>query len=288
MANPPEHSDSDPRFIAANYGFCKKISHIIIFLTGTFLAYVTPSVADSAEIVATIPPLAGIVQMLDQESRITCLLSAGSDPHHFQLSPRQVERLKQATLLIRSSKDDHGWLKLPSDVPAIDLWPQQDHAWLDPEHVQNILPRLAEKLISTSPQKRDAIMENLKAAQKRVASLNGELSHIMESLKTGGIVMQHPSWRTLFKRFGIPVLTTLESHRHGHEHGPRHLEEALNILKQHPEAVLVGDQQHSNRSLQWLSEHHNRKEILYLDALGSCGDTWPTLMRKNITRIRSR
>ncbi|MES0371148.1 MAG: metal ABC transporter substrate-binding protein [Mariprofundaceae bacterium] len=246
-------------------------------------------VAHSAEIIATIPPIAGIVQMLDRESRITCLLPAGSDPHHFQLSPRQIEKLKKATLLVRTSKDDHGWMKLSSGLPLIDLWPDQDHAWLNPDQVQIILPRLAEKLISILPEKRTIILNNLAMAQKTVAMIKDELTHALKELKTDGIIMQHPSWRGLFKSFNVPVLTTLESQHHGHELGPRHLEAALNTLKKNPAAFLVGDLQHSNRSLQWLADHaENKKEILYLDALGSCDDDWSTLMQKNIDRINNR
>lgn len=227
--------------------------------------------------------------MLDRESKIACLLPAGSDPHHFQLSPRQIEKLEQATLLVRTSKDDRGWMKLSSDTPVIDLWPEQDHAWLNPDHVKTILPRLAEKLISLAPEKRALILKNLKTAQKTTALIKNELTHALKELKTDGIIMQHPSWQGMFKAFNIPVLTTLESQHHGHELGPRHLENALNILKKNPTALLVGDLQHSNRSLQWLSEHaDNKKEILYLDALGSCDDNWPTLMQQNITRIKNR
>ncbi|MDX8403941.1 MAG: metal ABC transporter substrate-binding protein [Mariprofundaceae bacterium] len=261
----------------------------MIFLSGILFTAADSSVAHSAEIVVTIPPIAGIVQMLDKENKVTCLLPSGSDPHHFQLSPRQIEKLQQATLLVRTSKDDHGWLKLSSDIPAIDLWPNQSHAWLNPDHVQAILPRLAEKLISLAPKKRALILKNLKVAQKRTGLVNAELAYALKGLKTDGIMMQHPSWRSLFKRFDIPVLTSLESQHHGHELTPRHLEEALSILKKNPDAVLIGSLRHSNRSLVWLSNHAgNKKEILYLDALGSCDHDWPTLMQQNIARIKNR
>ncbi len=229
--------------------------------------------------------------MLDKESQVTCLLPAGSDPHHFQLSPRQIEKLKHVSLLIRTSKDDYAWLKLSSETPVIDLWPDQDHAWLNPEHVAIILPRLAERLITVSPEKKAQILENLKSAQKKVASIKLRLTKALAPLKTKGIVIQHPSWRGLFKQLDIPILTTLESNHHGHEHGPRHLEKALNILKENPDAMLIGDLQHSNRSLQWLSKHSNhetgKKEILYLDALGSCDHDWATLMEQNISRVKN-
>jgi len=224
--------------------------------------------------------------MLDQPGRTDCLLGAGSDPHHFQLSPRQIESLRQATLLVRTSKDDHGWLKLSATVPVIDLWPEQDHAWLDPDKVEQILPHLAERLIAVSPQKEQAIRKSLKQAVEKVRQIDKALIAALKDAKQNGVVMQHPAWRSLFNRLEIPILATLESQHHGHESGPRHLEEALEIMQQHPNALLIGDLRHGNRSLQWLADHLDHKEVLYLDALGSCGDNWPALMQKNIDRIR--
>ncbi len=225
--------------------------------------------------------------MLVQGSEPDCLLPPGSDPHHFQLSPRQVEKLNRGKLLVRSSKDDHGWITFEPKVAVIDLWPEQDHAWLNPEMVEMILPLLAEKLALSLPEKRSGIEASLKQAKVDIVSLRQALEHSLKQLKTDGVIMQHPSWRGLFKAFGIPILLTLESQHHGHELGPHHLEEALAILKQHPDALLVGDIRHSNRSLEWLADHADGKKILYLDALGRCGDSWSTLMQNNIDRIKA-
>lgn len=224
--------------------------------------------------------------MLDSSSQTACLLSAGSDPHHFQLSPRQIESLQKAKLLVRTSKDDRGWLQLSATVPMIDLWPEQDHAWLNPSEVEKLLPRLAERLIALSPQKESEIRKSLKQAMEKTKQIDRALSNVLKSAKENGVVMQHPAWRGLFARLGIPILAVLESQHHGHEYGPHHLEEALEIMQQHPEALLIGDLRHGNRSLQWLSDHLDHKGVLYLDALGTCSDDWPTLMQKNIERIR--
>ena len=258
-----------------------------------FLAIPNAYAADKpSEIIATTPPLAGVVKMLIRDGESTCLLPPGSDPHHFQLSPRQIEKLNHSKLLVRSSKDDHGWIKFSPQSPVIDLWPDQDHAWLNPQRIEKILPLLAEKLATSIPEKGGEIMAGLKQAKADVTSLQQALEMALKELKRDGIIMQHPSWRGLFEAFGIPILLTLESQHHGHELGPHHLEEALTILKQHPNALLVGDVRHSNRSLEWLADHADNdhadnKKILYLDALGSCGDSWPTLMQDNIDRIKA-
>lgn len=241
-----------------------------------------------SEIIATTPPLAGIVKLLIKGSEPACLLPPGSDPHHFQLSPRQVEKLNRGRLLVRSSRDDHGWITFSPQVPVVDLWPEQDHAWLNPETVESTLPRLAENLIALFPEKSAEIKTNLHRSQAEVVAIRKILEITLKQMNTDGVIMQHPSWRGLFKAFDIPILLTLESQLHGHEHGPHHLEEALEILKQHPDALLVGDVRHSNRSLEWLAGHIGNKKILYLDALGACGDSWPTLMQNNIDRIINR
>ena len=240
------------------------------------------------EIIATIPPLAGLVKMLDPEDKVACLLTAGSDPHHFQLSPRQVENIGNATLLVRSSRADGSWLQPNIKVTVINLWPESDHAWLSPDAVANALPELAEALIAVRPQQAGNIRKNLSTALTNIARTNTLLAEALEPLKDKGVIMQHPSWRRLFAVHGVPLLGILESDRHGHEHGPRHLDNALALSKQHPDAVLVGDLRHSNRSLQWLSGQADDKPILYLDGLGNCGNDWIELMQQNIDRIMNR
>jgi len=281
QVNPPEKVKLNTKSITPNYLFCKKKTALTFFLLSPFLSLPL----QAAEIIATIPPLAAIVQMIDGDAQVSCLLPPGSDPHHFQLSPRQVEKMSRARLLVRSSKDDHGWMQLPTDTAVIDIWPKQDHAWLNPDNLISALPSIAENMISAFPDRREAIEAGLKRSLIEVSEIKSELGKALARLHGKGVMMQHPSWKKLFDAHEIPVLEVLESHRHGHEHGPRHLEKALNTLNKHPHAVLIGDMRHSNRSLEWLASHSRDKTILFLDALGSCGDSWAALMRQNITRL---
>jgi len=281
QVNPPKEVELNSKSITPNYLFCKKKTALTLFLLSLF--YSMP--LQATEIIATIPPLAAVVQMLDRDAQVSCLLPPGSDPHHFQLSPRQVEKLNSAQLLIRSSKDDHGWMQMPANIPVIDIWPEQDHAWLNPDNLLTALPQMAKQLISTYPARKEVINKNLQRSLNEVSKVKAELGKALSNLQNSGIMMQHPSWQRLFDAYDIPILEVLESHRHGHEHGPRHLEKALRTLEEHPGAVLVGDMRHSNRSLEWLASHSNDKKVLFLDALGSCGSSWTGLMRQNIARI---
>jgi len=279
-----DHSGRNPTFITVSCGFSKKISQATVLFTLLFLS----ANAIAAEIITTLPPLAGLVRMLDPDAETSCLLKAGSDPHHFQLTPQQVENVGKASLLVRSSRDDQGWLRLNPDIPVIDLWPDIDHGWLNPSSVAEAIPRLADALATAHPQRAEAIRQRLKEALGRVKTISQALTDAIRSLKKRGVIVQHPSWRRVFEQNGVEVLDVLESERHGHELGAHHLEEALATLEAHPGAVLVGDLKHSNRSLQWLAGHAENATILYLDGLGKCGDDWPELMQQNIDRIRNR
>ena len=177
---------------------------------------------------------------------------------------------------------------MPSGMPVLDIWPNEDHAWLNPDNLLTALPHIARELISIFPDRKTAIEENLKHGMDEAGKVRDELRKALSVLRDNGVMMQHPSWRRVFHAHGVPVLAVLESHRHGHEHGPRHLEKALETLERHPGVVLIGDVRHSNRSLEWLADHSKGRKILFLDALGACGDSWAGLLRHNISRISGR
>ncbi|MDQ7004387.1 MAG: metal ABC transporter substrate-binding protein [Ghiorsea sp.] len=246
----------------------------------------------------TLPPLSGLVLALDPQLNVQCLLPNNADPHHFQLTPKQVDSLQQANLLIRSSRDDQSWAMLHSGTPSFSLWQDNDdpqhkhtqhhetHAWLNPKLVMDELPHLAEILIQTNATHEQNIQVQLKRSQKQAQHIwqQWELLVQQQNLKQRGIMMQHPSWQGLFEALGVPIRSVLESAQHGQEYGPRKLEKALNVLKKYPQTVLIADSNHSNRALTWLQKHTGNP-IIALDALGQCGESWSSLMQRNIEAL---
>jgi len=240
-----------------------------------------------ADTAVTLPPLAGLVSMLDSEAKSFCLLPTGADPHHFQISPRTAERLKRAELLIRSPAADGGW-PLPADQSrTLKLWPKINHGWLVPDKVAAALPELASQLAGVAPARAEAIRQQLPAALASVQRVKEAWLPVLADLQKHGVIMQHPSWQPLMEAAGVPVLAVLESEQHGHEEGPHALQEALDILKHHPDAWLIGDTRHSNRTLEWLARHAVGKvHLVYLDALGECGTDWEALMLDNLNKLK--
>ncbi len=237
--------------------------------------------ADCAIIVATLPPVAGLVRMLDTQAQVRCLLPPGADAHGFQLAPGQVREIRQADLLIRSSRDDGNWRIMNVHGRILDLWPKKDHAWLLPNEVRRILPGMARSLQKLAPRRHQAIAQALEKALRICDQLEREWRRGMAPFRQRGVIMQHPAWRSLCRHFNVPVLAVLEPRHHGGIR-PRQLQHALDMLHAHPDAALWGDIRHANRGLAWLSRHAGSQAFMRLDPLGECGMTWMQLMRQNL------
>ncbi len=250
------------------------------------LMLISPSFAVAADVAVTLPPLAGLISMLDKEADVICLLANGADPHHFQLTPRKIEATQQTGLLIRASRDDGGWPLPPHHKSTLDVWPDIDHGWLSPVAVREALPVIAKALTGLHPERHTEIAGELEHALKITEIIEHEWMVTLESAKKTGVLMQHPSWRRLMQLMDIPVLGVLESGHHGHEFGPRQLEQALRTLNEHSGAWLIADEGHSNRALDWLQDHASAKlNRADLNALGTCLLSWPELMRQNLAQF---
>jgi len=261
----------------------KRFYHFLSCLIGLLLYAATPNTAQ-AFIVTTLPPLAGLASMLDTKAKVFCLLPPGADAHDFQLTPKQVQQLKQADLLIRASRDDGHWPGLEIATLQLNLWPEKDHAWLLPSEVRKVLPLLAKKLQDIAPGHRQGIEQSLKRALRACDEMEIAWKQALAPLQQRGVVMQHPAWRRLCEHFKVPVWAVLEPRHHGSIR-PRTLESALVLLQAHPGILLWGDVRHSNRGLIWLSHHDNNKPVLAFDALGTCGMSWIELMHDNLERL---
>ena len=230
-----------------------------------------------AEIMATLPPLASIVHLLDKDKHVQCILGNNSDPHHTSISPQTFEKIKKATVL-RTSEDQR-WKHLSPKVSLI-LWHQAPHAWLEPEKVYHILP----KLVQTLQLGKDTLIH----AQNQIITIQKRLQKALEPLKKHGVIMQHGAWKAVFEHYGVTVHLVLEQgHQHGQSVSPRRLQKALTFMKQNPKVWLIADQQHDTDSLRWLQNKRPDSTLLILDTLGDCYMSWQELMKKNIQRIEN-
>ena len=97
-------------------------------------AGVESSSNQSINIVASIPPLAGLVYpLLDDQDTITVILDVGSSPHGFQLRPSHMRALQQADLMLMVGTPVDAWMQRAaerSDSAKRQLFDPAQSDWL--------------------------------------------------------------------------------------------------------------------------------------------------------------
>lgn len=262
-----------------------------MLLCVTYITDVTAQPVTQPKVIeVTLPALGGLLHWVAPDITVDCLLPKGAEPHHFRLSARQLERVNRSYLLVRSSRDDLAWFKAHAikSPRILDLWPQTEkgnnHAWLLPDDIERTLTPISHKLMHQFPEYTESISTRLPSLRQDVQNIRLAWQKIMKPLQQRGVIMQHAAWLPLFKTYQVPVLAVLEANNMGHSHGynAKKLDQALQQLQQHPQALLIADLRHDNKGLTWLQRHHPSSKLIYLDAIGTCDQTWPLLMQHNI------
>ncbi|MDX8412702.1 MAG: zinc ABC transporter substrate-binding protein [Mariprofundales bacterium] len=238
-------------------------------------------------VVATLPPLAGMVQLLLPNAQPTCLLANNGDPHHLNISPRKVEQLRVMQLLVRSSGDDGGWSGLQAiHSTVVDLWPQAHHPWLLPSDVGVSIKDLAETMASNKLISFDYSRKMIKRVTRQMQQLDADWAQLLQPLQRRGVIMQHPAWERLFAHYKVPVRAVLEHSHHGDGATPRQLEAALKLLRTTNPPLLIVERSHANRMIDWLRQQVPAAQVVTLDALGVCGQPLDGLLQDNMAQLR--
>ncbi|MDQ6964695.1 MAG: zinc ABC transporter substrate-binding protein [Mariprofundales bacterium] len=258
----------------------------LLLIAPLLLMHPALSLAGSPMVV-TLPPLGGMVQLLLPDDHPLCLLSSSGDPHHLTISPRQVEQMRAAPVLVRSSGDDGGWSGLNTrHGVVVDLWSSTHHPWLVPSDVVAQLPRLAAGLQRLRLLSMEGAQRRLSLLARQMRRLDGEWRRVLQPLMRRGVIMQHPAWQRLFAHYGVPVRAVLERSHHGDGAAPHQLEEALQLLRSADPPLLIMERSHSNKMIEWLLQRVDGAEAVTLDALGVCGQPLDELMADNMAELQ--
>ncbi|MGB9792894.1 MAG: metal ABC transporter substrate-binding protein [Thermacetogeniaceae bacterium] len=197
-------------------------------------------------VVATIPPLADYAKMVGgKRVRVLQLLPLGAEPHDWEPSPREIESLYKARLVVYNGAGLEPWMErlLPSlrsrGVRALEASEGLDlltyaeeeregwtvfiaapeklqrerivdpHVWLDPVLAQDIVSRLARELIAIDPAGETEYLRNAKSLKKRLAELDSAYADAVRSFKRKEIVVSHAAFGYLARRYGlrqVPIL----------------------------------------------------------------------------------
>jgi zinc transport system substrate-binding protein len=255
--------------------------------------------APPAEIryVATIQPLAAILEQVTRgRGEVVRLLAPGSSPHTFDPRPSDAVRLERAIALFYAgpSLDKEWTAKMPAAhriemlllVPEDYLLPMiahehehgkhkhrrhetstaDPHFWTDPLAVKAMLPALAEELSALDADGRTLYHENADRFATELDELHNRTAAILEPVRGRAVLLFHPSFQYLLKRYGLEVAGTIELFP-GREPSPRALHDLIKKAKSLGIHAVFTEPQLSPRPAQVIAEAANLK-LYELDPIG--------------------
>jgi len=183
------------------------------------------------EVVAGFYPLAFAAESVGGDDvEVTNLTPAGAEPHDVELSPRDVEAVQSADVVLYLGRDFQPALEdaaQSSEGDAIDLLEGQDlregdpHVWLDPLRFAQVVERIGAEL----------------GGEARARQLASELRALDEEYRAGladcdrhELVTAHDAFGYLAERYGLEVIPITGISPEA-EPSPRDLERVADLVR---------------------------------------------------------
>lgn len=247
-------------------------------------------------------------QIGGDQVEVTSLIPAGVDPHHFDPTPRDVQKMAEAQLVLVSGKGMEGYLpklkqalgpsacakfvSVGDNIPSLFVGSVKDpHWWQSVQDAELAVPILRDALIQIDPQSASTYTANAKAYSERLQKLEDFVQQKVAELPRDQrkLVTSHDSLGYFASEFGFTIYP-VEGVRFEEEPSARTICKLIEAIKnQHIKAVFIEFQQ--NPKILEQIVHETGVKIggkLYADGLGpegSDGSTYEDMIRHNVTTI---
>ena len=196
-------------------------------------------VAATLPVAATTTDLRDLVAAVGGERvRVESLTDPRHDPHARELLPRQLDRLRDAALVVRIGLDHEPWLRravtaagargvdldlsravaiLDADTPRLraDARPHlhaygNPHYWLDPENARLLTARIGDTLAALDPGGRAVFAANRASFLARLDAGLARWRAQMAPFAGTRIVVAHDTWPYFARRFELVIAAAVE------------------------------------------------------------------------------
>lgn len=282
-----------------------------------------PNASGKPVIVATIYPLAAVVQQLvGDEAEVVCVLPPGKSPHAYHHTPRSMTDLSRADLIVTNGlgidhwvgdaikatgRKDARWFVLADELgiegyAACDDHDHPDHAghdhhhhgpvdphlWLDPVLMEQGCEKLYEALCDVLPEHTALIDERYKEMIDSFGRIKDGCKKVAEAHSGKRIVTFHDAFGRLAERCGLEVAATLKPMTGPDAVTPEARARVAERIRALGLKVIFAEPQFSQDEAKRI-EAETGARVLVLDPLGSPLEadrsTYEALMRYNLDTL---
>jgi len=248
-------------------------------------------------------------------AEVDSIVPAGSDPHDFAFSHKDLKRLNDADLIILVGLELEGWLTKPLKAggPALaskiiylgePLGPSlirgstplihssseshshdsglNPHFWLDPVLMQQAVTNLTQVLIRKQPANREVFLRNSSAYLEKLALLDADLRKMLLPVKKIPFITLHDAFPYFARRYDLQLAGVVEE-LPDVKPSPKYLGDLYKVVRKFQVRAIFREPHMSSRLVEQIAADLKLK-VGSLDPLESgdfAVDAYENGMRKN-------
>ena len=288
----PEHSDNDTRSQrGATVDAVRPLAILFATLVLAGCGAGEQAAAESRIVVASFYPLAWATERVwvgaDSIDDVVNLTPPGAEPHDIELSPSDVETIRDAELVVYIGGGFQPALEDALDARegrSLDLLSegQDPHLWLDPIRFAEVVERIAQAL-GGAGSAQDEIRE--------LKQLDAEYRRGLTDCQRRVLVTTHAAFGQLAARYGLTQLS-LAGRSPEADPGPRELERLIDEVRASGATTVFAEPLVSDGLAQTVAREAD-VEVATLDPIEglseerlAAGEDYLSVMRSNLTALR--
>ena len=290
----------------------QKLTFIIVLLAISL----SPTFSkDVVKVVTTLSDLGSLVKEIGGDKvDVESLVKGTQDPHHIEVLPSYMVKLRRADLFVMVGMDLDIWafplrdgsrnarlvvvdcskyinrLEIPTqkvDASQGDIHLYGNpHYWLDPENGKLILRSIFEGLVQVSPENTDFFKANMTRFTERLDQKIVEWQAKMEPFKGVRMVFFHNSWPYFAHRFGIEAANFIEP-KPGIQPSPSHTATVIKQIKEQNVPIIAIEPFFDRRVPDMISRQTGAKVYIFPTSVGGVPEVtdYPSLFDYLINTI---
>ncbi|SEM84784.1 metal ABC transporter substrate-binding protein [Lihuaxuella thermophila] len=245
-----------------------------VLFTGCSPAVTGPKTEDGKlEVIASLYPLEDFAKKIGGDHvRVTNLVPPGTEPHDFELSPRDMATLSEADVFIYNGSGFEAWAEkavesldpqktvIVNSTENLELLPASEHeeehgssgehghehgneavdphVWLDPTHAKQQALRIRDALIKKDPKHKAEYEKNYAALASQLDQLDREFMEMVKKAPKKEFVVSHAAFGYLANRYGLKQIA-ISGITPSDEPSPKELQKMIETVRHHQVHVIL-------------------------------------------------
>ncbi|MDK1728414.1 metal ABC transporter substrate-binding protein [Dellaglioa algida] len=253
--------------------------------------------SNKLQVVTTFYPIYEFTKAVaGSDADVTMLMPAGTEPHDYEPSAKDIGKISQANVFIYSSNNmetwvgslkssiDEGQTKILNASHSIKMIDENDelkseeaeladkeettsfestdnydpHIWLDPENAKEMVTNISKELIQQDPKHKQDYVKRTNAYLKKLTTLNTEYETTLKNAKNKTFVTQHAAFAYLAKQYGLTQVAIAGISSDG-EPSPNRLAELQTYIKKYHVDTIFTEANDSSKIANMLARETNIK-----------------------------